>query len=167
MNPAKPDRKNYPPISPKYTRLPLLVFTALLILLVTDHAQAWSPASDMTTPRTGHTATLLPDNRVLVAGGNDGSALSSAELYDPATDTWSGTDSLATARGSHTATRLPDGRVLVVGRYNNGSLASAELYDPATYAWSAAGSLAVARVGHTATLLPDGRVLVAGGTLNN
>ncbi len=84
--------------------------------------------------RFGHTATLLADGRVLVAGGNsstDGIS-ASAELFDPATGSWSLTTPMPTARYYHTATLLADGRVLVAGGYNptSGYLARAELYDP-------------------------------------
>jgi Kelch motif/Galactose oxidase, central domain len=110
--------------------------------------------------RAAHTATLLPNGKVLVTGGPG----SSAELYDPASRTWAVTGSMSTVRSEHTATLLSSGKVLVVG----GSilfttLASAELYDPATGTWTATGSLNRARREHTATLLPDGKVLVAGG----
>ena len=119
------------------------------------------------TERRYHTATLLPDGRVLVAGGKGSINLSlaSAEIYDPASGTWSDTGSLSTGRFAHTATLLPDGRVLVAGGYNGGalSLASAEIYDPASGTWSDTGSLSTDRDRHTATLLPDGTVLVAGG----
>ena len=108
---------------------------------------------------------MLPNGKVLVAGGYDGSgSLASAELYDPASGTWTATGSLATARYAHTATLLPNGKVLVAGGYDgSGILASAELYDPASGTWTATGSLATARDDHTATLLPNGKVLVAGG----
>ena len=107
----------------------------------------WSATGSLGTARDDHTATLLPNGKVLVAGGENGSgALASAELYDPATGTWSATGSLATARDYHTATLLPNGKVLVAGGFNgSGDLASAELYDPATGTWSATGSLATAR----------------------
>ena len=127
----------------------------------------WSATGSLATARVAHTATLLPNGKVLVAGGiNDSSGvLASAELYDPASGTWSATGSLATARDSHTATLLPNGKVLVAGGFNDslGSLASAELYDPASGTWTATGSLTTVRRIHTATLLPNGQVLVAGG----
>ena len=105
---------------------------------------------------------MLPNGKVLLAGGSNGGALASAELYDPASGTWTATGSLGTAR--HTATLLPTGKVLVAGGSNSsGFLASAELYDPASGTWSVTGSLGAARQGHTATLLPNGNVLVAGG----
>jgi N-acetylneuraminic acid mutarotase len=127
----------------------------------------WSPTGSMAAARYRHTATLLPNGKVLVTGGaNSSAALTSAELYDPVSGTWSTTGSIATARVRQTATLLPNGKVLVAGGQNlNGSvtLASAELYDPASGTWSATGSLATARHSYTAKLLPNGKVLVAGG----
>jgi galactose oxidase-like protein len=68
-------------------------------------AQTWSPTGSMSTSRTEHTATPLPDGRVLVSGGYSGSVLSSsAEIYDTALGTWSSTGTMSTARGAHTAT---------------------------------------------------------------
>src|SRR5205823_6973056 len=83
--------------------------------------------------RDAHTATLLADGTVLVAGGQDSSLSpsSSSELYDPASGTWSVTASLNTARQQHTATLLPNGMVLAAGGINGSALASAELYDSA------------------------------------
>jgi hypothetical protein len=108
---------------------------------------------------------LLPNGKVLVAGGYNGSFLTSAELYDPASGSWTATGSLNTARYLHTATLLPNGKVLVAGgSASGGYLASAELYDPANGTWTATSSLNTAHARHTATLLPNGMVLVAGGT---
>ena len=115
--------------------------------------------------RSVHTATLLPNGQVVVAGGYNGTAyLNSAEIYEPGTGNWSFTGPLTTGRSQQTATLLPNGKVLVVGGYNGTAcLNSAELYDPATGKWTPTGSLAAARSNHTATLLPNGKVLVAGG----
>ena len=128
---------------------------------------SWSPASSMSTPRNGQTATLLTSGQVLVVGGHDenGNILTSAELYAPGTDSWSPAGSMRVLRTDQTATLLPSGKVLVVGGGGTSvsALASAELYDPARNSWSPAASMRTAREGHTATLLPSGQVLVAGG----
>jgi N-acetylneuraminic acid mutarotase len=135
----------------------------------------WSPTGTLAETRVGHTATLLADGRVLVAGGFDiegAEALSvevmrrtSAEVYDPVSGTWSATGSMAVGRASHTATRLPDGTVLVTGGGEADEMAAgtAELYDPATGRWTDAGRMAAVRFDHTAFLLPSGTVLVVGG----
>ena len=129
----------------------------------------FSPTGSMEFPRAGHTATLLSDGRVLVAGGGSTASggFTSAELYDPATGTFSATGSMADARIYHAATLLSDGRVLVTGGGGNyvtrAFLASAELYDPANGTFSATGSMTDTRTYHAATLLTDGRVLVTGG----
>jgi hypothetical protein len=127
-------------------------------------AGVWTATRSMAEAREGHTATLLPDGRVLVAGGGIINAASS-ELYDPDTGSWSATGDMTVARGGHTATLLPDGKVLVVGGNDgNNAIASAELYDPGTGTWTTTPAMIEGHgSGHTATLLPDGRVLVAGG----
>jgi WD40 repeat protein len=143
----------------------------VLVLSSTGSLFAFDNTGTLATARSEHTATLLPNGKVLVVGGAGGSNpdgtttyLASAELYDPANGTWTATGSLATARGIHTATLLPNGKVLVAGGQgtNNAPMASAELYDPATGTWTATGSLSTARVSHTATLLTNGKVLVVG-----
>jgi N-acetylneuraminic acid mutarotase len=128
----------------------------------------WSSAGNMANGRVGHTATLLPNGTVLVAGGFSGSvALSGAEIYDPVANIWSRTESLPAAIVSATATLLQNGLVLVAGGGNGSGSASAELYNSTTGTWSAAASMSDARQGHTATLLPNGTVLVAGGVSGN
>lgn len=127
----------------------------------------WQATGTMQAGRAWHTATVLADGRVLVAGGSPGDwgqVTASAEIYDPTTRTWSVTGSMSTPRFIHTATLLPNGKVLVAGGEAAGSwLASAELYDPTTGTWARTGSMLVGRSLHTATLLPNGKVLVAGG----
>ena len=129
----------------------------------------WTRTGSMNQARQGATATVLPNGKVLVAGGStyiNGSALTSAELYDPATGTWTLTGSLNIRRAQHTATLLAtNGVVLVAGGgdgytfYTN----TAELYNPATGAWTLTGSMSVARFGHASTQLSTGQVLAAGG----
>ena len=126
----------------------------------------WMPADSMNQARFAHTATLLRNGLVLVAGGRRKQVTASTELYDSAANTWTSTGGLSQARQSHTATLLPDGRVLVAGGFKTGvgsEQSSAELYDPAVGSWSSTGSMSDARDSHTATLLPNGLVLVAGG----
>jgi hypothetical protein len=126
---------------------------------------SWSSTGSMNNARRQHTATLLPNGEVLVAGGGGGSLMSLAELYDPAAGTWSTTGSMSAGRANFTATLLPNGEVLVAGGTNGSSYpSSAELYDPAAGTWSTTGSMSVGRANCTATLLPSGNVLVAGGS---
>ncbi len=136
----------------------------------------FSGTGSMTTTRADALATLLPDGRVLIAGGTSDEdpsfpALSSAELYDPSSATFSATGSMTTPREYATATLLPDGRVLIAGGTSfqaGGSsreLSSAELFDPQRGTFSATGSMTLGRSAAVATLLLDGRVLVAGGSI--
>lgn len=125
----------------------------------------FTAAASLAKARYSHTATLLPDGKVLVVGGfDDTNAVGSAELYDPATKTWSAAGAMATPRYLHAATLLPNGKVLVSGGISvSTAVPTNELYDPATNTWSAAGAMIAPRFFHTATLLANGKVLVSGG----
>ena len=104
-----------------------LLFLGAGLVLVQPCAGApfqFEETGSLATARYSHTATLLPNGKVLVAGGDNGGALASAELYDPASGTWTATGSLATARDYHTATLLPNGKVLVAGGLNDSSAIS-------------------------------------------
>jgi hypothetical protein len=129
------------------------------------------PAARLSRPRAAHSATLLPDGRVLIAGGCTRSSCevdaegATAELYDPAAGVFAPTGRMTVERVGHRAVLLRDGRVLLVGGWGRaGPLASAELYDPSSGTFAPTGTLRDRRGGHSATLLADGRVLVAGGT---
>ncbi len=142
-------------------------------------SNAWSSAGTMSSPRYEHTASLLANGMVLVAGGNNlvrtcscTTFVSSADLYNPATNSFTPTGALVTARYAHTATVLANGMVLVAGGFGGATstlqsggaaLTSAELYNPTSGTWTATGSMTTARMNHTATLLASGEVLVAGG----
>ena len=124
----------------------------------------WSFTGNLYASRGGHTATLLPNGQVLVAGGYVDDFLNSAELYDPQTGTWSLTGNLNTDLYYHTATLLQNGKVLVAGTYSWANTPSAAgLYDPSTGTWSLTSNPNTPRAGHTATILSDGKVLIVGG----
>jgi hypothetical protein len=146
----------------------------------TAAAEIYDPASgtfsfagQMTTPRYNHTATLLQNGDVLIAGGSasgvTGNPLASAELYDPASKTFSAISAMNSAHANHTATLLADGRVLIAGGSNrpnttkNSVTSIAEIYDPATRTFALTGPMQARREFHQATRLSNGEVMVAGG----
>lgn len=134
----------------------------------------------MKSPRTNHTATLLPNGTVLLAGGQitdaNGNGSDGAEIYDPATQTFTAiSNKMTVPRGSHVAVLLPNGKVLLAGGFNGGfndlpiAHNTAELYDPATQTFTAlSAKLTTSRADNpAAALLPNGKVLITGGkTLN-
>jgi hypothetical protein len=124
----------------------------------------------MNTPRVHHTATLLGDGRVLIAGGDTSDskarwAIETSEIFDPRTGRFIATGSMSTRRSMHTAARLQDGSVLIAGGNTASSLSSTEceIYNPRTGEFRATGSMVKGRRGHSMTTLGDGRVLIIGG----
>jgi hypothetical protein len=117
--------------------------------------------------RAFHTATLLQNGSVLIAGGEDDTDtyLATAELYDPGTGLITQTGPMSTARMSGTATLLTDGRVLMAGGQDvsGKALATAELFDPKTGKFTSTGSMTTPRFNAAAVVLADGQVLVVGG----
>lgn len=128
----------------------------------------WTATGRMAFNRVGHTATLLHDGRVLVAGGRTQSAgqpRSSSEIFDPTDNTWTPTGDMPTARTDHTALELRDGSVIVAGGAGLGgkTITAVDRFDPAAGQWAAAGDLEVGFTSGRSALLCDGTVLFAGG----
>jgi hypothetical protein len=157
------------------TRLALL----LSVVGISAHAQSpgiFTATGSMTTPRVFHTATLLTDGKVLIAGGVQSvtdpgyidTVTATAELYDPATGTFTPTGSMSVGRYWHAATLLADGRVLISGGAiqapQTQTTNTAEIYDPATGSFSLTGPMTYGHECQQSVLLSSGQVLVVGGS---
>jgi hypothetical protein len=130
--------------------------------------------------RADHTATLLADGRVLLAGGFlssyfvEHAVLDTSEVYDPSARTFQETGKMTSARSEAAATRLADGRVLITGGFDQGRdrlglvprvpTSKAEIFDPKTNLFTATGSTRNGRYGHSSVLLESGKALIAGGS---
>jgi len=159
---------------------PALRFTALVLIAAPTflHAQATSkppasqpgqvtPTGNLSVRRFSQSATLLPNGKVLIAGGmeRNGKYDASAELYDPRTGKFTAAGNMSSAREGHAAILLRDGKVLIAGGASgpSGNVATAELYDSATGKFHATGNMAGPRAHAAAVLLNDGKVLLIGG----
>jgi N-acetylneuraminic acid mutarotase len=146
----------------------LLVLAVSTLLACGDNTSApvdiaWSATDSMVGSRLQHSASVLDDGRVLIAGGRDGvenfEVLATAELLDPTAGSWMVAPAMNTARFQHAAMPLGDA-VIVIG----GGTDTSEIFSAASESWSSASAMAFARSGHAAAALLDGRILVAGGT---
>lgn len=139
----------------------------------------WSVTSAMNQARGSHTATLLADGSVLVAGGSatpNGDTLLSAELYNPQSDIWNVAASMNVARAFHTAEVMPDNSVLVAGGYEKNSstavtTSTSEIYHPSSDSWQIISNMNFERQQHRSAYIgngPDGgAILVMGGYSKN
>ena len=141
-----------------------------------DGIKSWTKAGKMSSMRTGHTASLLTNGKVLIVGGATVNSatdkqdqkelkhLHLTEMYDYKTNTWTESPPMKVARWEHTSTALPSGDILVVGGENSeGLLSSTELFDVENNEWVVLDNLSYPRARHVAVLLSSNKVLVAGG----
>ena len=127
-------------------------------------ADSWTTVGNLLTLRANHAAVLLPNGKVVIAGGE--TSFTGVDIYDPVAKTFSSGGNMTRARNLPTATLLGDGRVLLCSSLSGPGLGTAEIYDPATQTSALVATPPVARYHHTATLLPSGKVLIAGGLVS-
>jgi hypothetical protein len=150
---------------------------------ITRAAEIYDPATGLFQPlanareiRIWHSASLLPDGRVLIAGGWGTNplyvgtvVLNITEIYNPATNTYAVGPMMRSTRQEHAATVLPGGAVLLAGGNDDFAVTngSAEIYSPATNSFTITGSMTLARRNSTLVNLSAGRALVVGGRDDN
>ena len=156
-----------------------LILIPLVTLIADGGAPAFRPpstpvvsagfisfAGQMLEPRSGHSATLLPDGRVLIAGGmrRNQDFYKSAELYDPSTAKFQSTGEMSVGRVGQIAVLLATGNVLMAGGWvGHGGTDTVELYDPASGKFTVLPKMTTKRGRPSATVLANGDVLIAGG----
>jgi len=158
----------------KLSRSPLCSAVFATVLFASLNAAAfaasgaWTSAPSLHTARDGHTATLLPNGNVVVAGGeNNNATMTSTEVYSPTTGSWTVSGNLNTARSNANALLLPNGSILVAGGCVSACLSSttatAEIFNSLNGTWLKIGSMTKARTYFSMVMLANGSVLVAGG----
>ncbi len=158
---------------PRSYHPPRIAFAALAFAVILHPSSPIKPAAGSLTagppmlePRSGHSATLLPDGKVLIVGGmrRNQDFYKSSELYDPSTGKFERSGDMTLARVGQAAVLLPSGKVLIAGGWiGHGCTDAAELYDPATQRFTPITKMTARRGNPSATLLADGDVLIAGG----
>jgi N-acetylneuraminic acid mutarotase len=144
--------------------------TIVVMLVVTAYAASgiWTKTASVHTPRDGHTATLLPNGNVVIAGGqNNNQVTASSEVYSPTLDSWTVEGHLNVARSSASAVLLTNGEVLIAGGCVADCLGatttSAELYHSLGGTWTPTNAMETARVYFSMVRMHNGEILVAGG----
>ncbi len=144
----------------------VLTFVLTLYPLVLS-AQSWQSIAQMHDKRIEASAVPLPDGRVIVAGGHDdGKALTSAEIYDPPTNTWTLTAPMHEGRWRYPLILLPDGRVMAAGGLTDMGVrttSGVEIYDVKTNVWTQMNAMLDPRENFPLLVLPDGEVFICGG----
>lgn len=147
-------------------------FVVVLVVTASNFAYAasgtWTKTASVHTPRDGHTATLLPNGNVVIAGGeNNNQVTAASEVYSPTFDSWTVEGHLNVARSSASAVLLPNGEVLIAGGCVADCLgattASAELYHSLSDTWTSTNAMETARVYFSMVRMHNGEILVAGG----
>lgn len=163
LQPRPGEVRRSPSTRPCALAIVMALAVAILAAAPPSSAAGLAAAAPMHIGRRDHTASLLPNGNVLVAGGYGFygyGPLSSAEIYDPVANSWRHAASMYGPRYRHRATTLQDGSILITG----GTIgASAERFDPVAETWTRLPLMGQERTDHTATLLASGKVLVAGG----
>lgn len=142
---------------------------------------SWSPTTSLPSARTGHSAAILPDGRVLVAGGVQSgflgipTFLTSASRYNPGTNAWNSTASMGgVGRAISSVATLADGRVMLSGGVTANivaltatAVADVSIYNNGTNSWQNGPTLALGRYGHTLVTIPGGDLVAAGGVFGS
>lgn len=145
-------------------------------LRIIHNSSGWNSTGLLSQARGQHTASLLPNGKIMVAGGTDGTVtLASAELLDPSTSTWVSAGTMTYSRSNHTATMMPNGNILVAGGYTQGvttgSISGTDIYFPSENTWVRTTPMNMARQSHSAVMIPrgpyGGQILVIGGYSND